>query len=301
MEIASYVGNGVYLPREIDEVLSISIDDEYQTILFEPSAQRLLLSTTESGVLAYSATVAHYTGLATGGETLEIVHEMPGLLATTAGTGEDYYTLLSTPDRVWTYYLFLYYGLDAVVITDEDSVCIYEDYAEDARNRIAPGFTAQSLLPLTPKLPLAPRWAQARRDDRAFLNTAFSIDTGFQFRAATFMRLDDALRAGDNTLSAGARVTLSTDTATPVRGVAGIWVNGTPPVYYAGTIIPTMMVSTYKFWVCRVISPAENPNLTAGQEVLLCLQNTVYEDHAVALSVKAYGPDVSADIFLIEE
>jgi hypothetical protein len=62
-----------------------------------------------------------------------------------------------------------------------------------------------------------------------------------------------------------------------------------------------MMVSTYKFWVCRVISPAENPNLTAGQEVLLCLQNTVYEDHAVALSVKAYGPDVSADIFLIEE
>ena len=286
-------GNGIWFPPRLTAVTSVQVSNAAQRYLFDYYAATLHFLGPRTGTLAFTGTVAPYEGVALGGETLAVVAELPGLLATTCGTGEPVTVLRQLDGRVWDLTAFNSLG---VGVTDEDETFIYVDESRDGARWLRDGFMDPSLLPITPKLPLAPAWPEVRRDDRAFFGEAFAPEAGFTYAVSGYLALDDSLRAG--VLGPGSALTLSTDATLPVRGVAGATLDGMTPLFYAGVMRAQALVALYKWFVCTVADPHDNPALSAGQRVLLCVHNVV-TDTTLACALYPEGPSVAVEIYTL--
>jgi hypothetical protein len=294
-------GNAFELPTFLDNVHTLALDGAAQLVVFDPSTQKLLFSASQSGSLNYSATHKAYEGLARGGEALEIVEEIPGIFATTCGTGHYVSTLRTlNPSQDWYHWWVQEWGRALVQIVDDQNIVIYQDESEGAFQKARPGYTALDLKPLTLKLPLAALWGLARRDDTSFFQEAFSPDFApMAFSSATYPALDDSQRYAADSMAAGKTVTLSTNQTAPVRGVQGVTIAGPSPTYFAGSTIPYIALSTYKFFVVKCTNPAGNSSLTSGQKYLLCANNVQLDSKAIMVNITNQGYNIAADLYEI--
>lgn len=294
-------GNAFELPTFFDNVHTLALDEAAQIVVFEPATQKLLFTASQYGILSYSATHKSYEGLARGGEALEIVEEIPGIYATTCGTGHYVSTLRTlTPAQDWYHWWVENEGRELVQIVDDQNIVIYQDESEGAFQKARPGYTALDLKPLTLKLPLAALWGLARRDDTSFFQEAFSPDFApMAFSSATYPALDDSQRYAADSMAAGKTVTLSTNQTAPVRGVQGVTITGPSPTYFAGSTIPYIALSTYKWFVVKCLDPGNNSALTSGQEYLLCANNVQLDSKSIMVNITNKGYNIAADLYEI--
>ncbi len=294
-------GNAFELPTFLDNVHTLALDGAAQLVVFEPATQKLLFSTSQSGRLNYSATHKAYEGLARGGETLEIVEEIPGIYATTCGTGHYVSTLRTlNPSQDWYQWWVDNEDRELVQIVDDQNIVIYQDESEGAFQKARPGYTALDLKPLTLKLPLAALWGLARRDDTSFFQEAFSPDFApMAFSSATYPALDDSQRYAADSMAAGKSLTLSTNQSAPVRGVQGVVIDGPSPTYFAGSTIPYIALSTYKWFVVKCTNPAGNSALTSGKRYLLCANNVQLDSKSIMVNITNQGYNIAADLYEI--
>ena len=295
-------GNAFELPRSLDNVHSLSGATE-SLIVFDATAQKLVFCKKQSGLLEYTATHKAYEGLAAGGETLEIVAEIPGIYATTAGTGHHLSTLRTlSPSQDWFAWWYQEYGIYFVQIVDEQNVVIYQDDSHGAFENSRPGYTAEELLPLTLKLPFAPLWSLSRRDDTSLFQASFAPDFApTAFSSATFPELDDTQRYAADSMAAGKAVTLSTNKSIPVRGVQGVNFTGPKPTYYAGATVPYLVLATYKWFVVKCTNRNGNSLLTDGKKYLLCVNNTHFDNRSIMVNITNEGSNIAADLYELKE
>ncbi len=295
-------GNAFELPRTLDNVHSLAGAAE-SLIVFDAKNQNLVFCKKQSGQLNYTATHKAYEGLANGGETLEIVAEIPGVYATTAGTGHHLSTLRTlSPSQDWFSWWYQEYGIYFVQIVDEQNVVIYQDDSQGAFASSRPGYTADELLPLTLKLPFAPLWSLSRRDDTSLFQAAFAPDfVPSAFSSATFPELDDTQRYAADSMATGKAVTLSTNKSIPVRGVQGVNFAGPKPTFYAGATVPYLVLSTYKWFVVKCTNRNGNAFLTDGKKYLLCVNNTNFESRSIMVNITNEGYNVAADLYELKE
>lgn len=299
-------GNMFQLPFYIDEVRKVTIGElvgeeiiyNDDIVVFDYNTQTLAFVKKITGSISYSSDSYNYTGLAAGGETLKIVREIEGVMATTCGTGEHFATLTSE-GRNWTAWNKKVLGQDLTVITDYDSIIIYRDSRKDGESYIHNGFTTSELYPMTLKLPLSPFVSDMKRDDRAFINIAFTPDPKFNYLSSTYSALDDTTRVSENSLEPDSIIVLSENEST--RGVQGIVTLGKLPVYYGGSIDPYMFMSAYKWFVVEIVATNGNTNVIIGDKYLLCIQNTIYGSRNISCQLALNAPNVAADLFSIED
>lgn len=294
-------GNAFELPTFLDNVHTLALDGAAKLVVFEPATQKLLFSASQSGRITYSATHKDYEGLAKGGETLEIVEEIPGIYATTCGTGHYVSTLRTlNPSQDWYQWWVDNEDRALVQIVDDQNIVIYQDESENAFQKARPGYTALDLKPLTLKLPLAALWGLARRDDTSFFQEAFSPDFApMAFSSATYPALDDSQRYAADSMAPGKSVTLSTNQSAPVRGVQGVTIVGPSPTYFAGSTIPYITLSTYKWFVVKCTNPAGNSALTSGKKYLLCANNVQLDSKSIMVNITNQGYNIAADLYEI--
>ena len=294
-------GNAFELPSRMDNVNSLELGDEASLVVFDATAQKLIFTAKRIGILSYTATHRAYQGLAAGGEGFEIVEEIPGIYATTAGTGHYISTLRSfNPPYDWFWWWQDEWERELVQIVDATNTVIYQDESEGAFYKSRPGYTAEELLPLTLKLPLAPLWALARRDDTSFFQEAFSPNyTTTAFSSATYNELDDTQRYAADSVAQGKSVTLSTNKIVPVRGVQGVNFPGPKPTYFAGSTVPYICLSTYKWFAAKCTTNNSNSALTIGATYLLCVNNVQFDSRSIMVNITNDGFNVAADIFAL--
>ena len=294
-------GNAFELPSKMDNVNSLELGDELTLVVFDVSAQKLLFTTPRSGILSYTATHRAYQGLAKGGESFEVVEEIPGIFATTCGTGHYISTLRSfDPPFDWFWWWQEEWERELVQIVDETNTVIYQDDSSGAFHKSRPGYTADELKPLTLKLPLAPLWALARRDDTSFFQEAFSPNfTTTTFSSATYPELDDTQRYAADSVAPGKTVTLSTNKIVPVRGVQGVNFTGPKPTFYAGSTVPHICLATYKWFAVKCVNNNSNSALTVGATYLLCVNNVQFDSRSIMVTITNDGFNVAADLFAI--
>ena len=296
-------GNAFELPRTLDNVHTLKVGTVDALVVFDATAQKLVFCKNQRGQLTYTATHKAYEGLANGGETLEIVAEIPGVYATTAGTGHHLSTLRTlSPTQDWFSWWYQEYGIYFVQIVDEQNVVIYQDDSHGAFANSRPGYTAEELKPLTLKLPFAPLWSLSRRDDTSLFQAAFAPDFNpSAFSSATFPELDDTQRYAADSMAAGKAVTLSTNKSIPVRGVQGVNFAGPKPTFYAGATVPYLVLSTYKWFVVKCTNRNGNGLLTDGRKYLLCVNNTHFDNRSIMVNITNEGYNVAADLYELKE
>jgi hypothetical protein len=296
-------GNAFELPRELDNVHILKIGAATSLVVFDATDQKIVFCKKQIGQLNYTAAHKAYEGLASGGETIEIVAEIPGVFATTAGTGHHISTLRTfSPSLDWWPWWYKKYQIYFVQIVDDQNVVIYQDGSDGAIPNSRPGYTAKELLPLTLKLPFAPLWSLSRRDDTSLFQAAFAPDfVSSVFSSATFPELDDTQRYAADSMAAGKSVTLSTNKSIPLRGVQGVNFTGPKPTYYAGATIPYLVLSTYKWFVVKCTNRNGNSRLTEGTKYLLCVNNTHFDNRSIMVNITNEGYNVAADLYELKE
>ena len=294
-------GNAFELPSRMDNVNNLQLGGTTALVVFDARAQKLIFTAPRSGILSYTATHRGYQGLAKGGESFEVVEEIPGIFATTCGTGHYISTLRSfDPPFDWYWWWESEWERELVQIVDETNTVIYQDESEGAFHKSRPGYTADELKPLTLKLPLAPLWALARRDDTSFFQEAFSPNfTTTTFNSATFADLDDTQRYAADSVAPGKTVTLSTNKIVPVRGVQGVNFTGPKPTFYAGSSVPLICLATYKWFAVKCVNNNSNSALTVGATYLLCVNNVQFDSRSIMVNITNDGFNVAADLFAI--
>jgi hypothetical protein len=296
-------GNAFELPRFLDNVQKLQTGPNYRLVVFDATLQKLIFCKNQSGQLTYTATHKAYEGLANGGETLEIVAEIPGVYATTCGTGHYISTLRTlTPSQDWYSWWVAEYNRELVQIVDDKNVVIYQDESLGAFVKSRPGYTAEELKPLTLKLPFALLWSLAPRDDTSLFQEAFTPNfSSTTFNSATFPELDDTQRYAADSMAAGKSVTLSTNKSIPVRGVQGVNFTGPKPTYYAGSTVPYLVIATYKWFIVKCTNNNGNSLLTSGQKYLLCVNNVNLDNQSIMVNVTNEGYNVAADLYELKE
>ena len=294
-------GNAFELPARMDNVNLFQLGGTAALVVFDATAQKLIFTTPRSGTLSYTATHRAYQGLAVGGEEFEVLEEIPGIYATTAGTGHYISTLRTfDPPFDWYWWWESEWERELVQIVDATNTVIYQDESEGAFHKSRPGYTAEELLPLTLKLPLAPLWALARRDDTSFFQEAFSPNyTTTAFSSATYADLDDTQRYAADSVAQGKTVTLSTNKIVPVRGVQGVNFTGPKPTYFAGSTVPYICLATYKWFAAKCTNTNSNSALTLGATYLLCVNNVHLDSRSIMVNITNDGFNVAADIFAL--
>lgn len=296
-------GNAFELPRFLDNVHTLKIGTNDTLVVFDSTEQKLDFCQAKTGTLHYTATHKAYEGLAKGGETLQVVAEIPGVFATTAGTGHHISTLRTlNPSQDWYNWWYAEEGIYFVQIVDDKNVVIYQDDSNGAFAKSRPGYTAEELKPLTLKLPFAALWSLSPRDDTSLFQQAFTPNFATAtFSSATYPELDDTQRYAADSMGAGKTITLSTNKTAPVRGVQGVNFTGPKPTYYAGGTIPYFVLATYKWFVVKCVNPNANPLLTANKNYLLCVNNTNFDNRAIMVNITNEGYNVAADLYEIKE
>lgn len=294
-------GNAIELPAKLDNVHTMQAANTTGLVVFDPDTQTLLCSKERVGTLQYTATHRAYEGLALGGETLEIVEEIPGIYATTCGTGHYISTLRTfSPPLDWYEWWVAEWGRKLVQIVDSQNIIIYQDESPNAFAKSRPGYTALELKPLTLKLPLAALYPTSRRNDDTFFQEAFQPDfLGTTFSSSTFPELDDTQRYAADSLASGKTITLSSNTSAPVRGVQGASFAGPKPTFYAGQTVPYIALATYKWFVVKCTATGGNPALTSGNRYLLCVNNVHLDSKAIMVNITNEGFNVAADLYEI--
>jgi hypothetical protein len=293
-----FYGNIITIPNYFEDITNLKIAIDEKPVVFDNTTQTLLFTKEINGNITYTATHQAYEGLSNGGETIEILDEIPGLFATTCGTGQYIHTLATLPPvQNWTQFFIQYYNLDWVAISRDTGVAIYQDYVEGASKRTKIGYTDIDIKPLTVKLPLASLWSQSRIDDTCLFQVAFSPDIKAPFNSATYNDLDDSLRQAESSMSRGSILTLSNDTITPIRGVNGINITGPTPIYYSGTINPYMVLCVYKWFLVKCMNTNGNSKLIQGEKYLLCVNNVQYETRGIMCEIKNKGFQIATDLF----
>ena len=290
------------LPGRLGNVDKFKLGDEYTVVVFDEAAQKLLFTLPISGTLNYAATHRGYQGLANGGETFEILEEIPGIYATTCGTGHYLSTLRTIdPPLDWYWWWALEWEREMVqIVAEGGNIVVYEDESEGAYYKTRPGYTTDEIKPLTLKLPLAPLYPLDRRDDRSFFQEAFSPNfTNTSFNSATYPALDDSQRYAADSVAIGKTITLSTNKTVPVRGVQGLNFTGPKPTFYAGGTAPLICLATYKWFAVKCTDTSSNPNLTTGSTYMLCVNNVHFESRAIMVTLTNEGYNVAADVFPI--
>jgi hypothetical protein len=294
--INGWSGNIIYLPPFFEDATYIKIAGTQSLVLFERSNQKIWFASKKNGAISYKALFKRYEGKSIGGEQLEIVREVQGVMATTAGTGE-YLSTMTSADPTRNYLSWNQENLsnNDIQLIDEDMTWIYEDYSPNAPDACLMGFTSEGIKPLTPKLPLAPLWPASRRNDTALMQLAFSPSDGFPYNSATYLNLDDGQRVGDSSIAIGSTITMSTNTITPVRGVNGVVVSGPTPAFYAGSVPPRVMIACYKWFIVKL--KAVTNNFQSGELALLCLHTINYETRTIGVTADSTGYTVAADLY----
>jgi PKD repeat protein len=295
-------GNAFELPRVLDNVRTLKIGGSDALVVFDSTEQKLDFCQAKTGTLHYTATHKAYEGLANGGETLQVVAEIPGVFATTAGTGHHISTLRTlNPSQDWFNWWYAAEGIYFVQIVDDKNVVIYQDDSNGAFAKSRPGYTAEELKPLTLKLPFAALWSLSPRDDTSLFQEAFTPNFATAtFSSATYPELDDTQRYAAESMGAGKTITLSTNKTAPVRGVQGVNFVGPKPTYYAGGTVPYFVLATYKWFVVKCVNPNANPLLTANKNYLLCVNNTNFDNRAIMVNITNEGYNVAADLYEIK-
>jgi len=295
--ISGWSGNIIYLPPFFEDVTYVKIAGTQSLVLFERSNQKVWFASKKNGAIYYKASFKRYEGKSIGGEQLEIVREVQGVMATTAGTGEYLSTMTSDdPTRNYLSWNQTNLGNNDIQLIDEDMTWIYEDYSPNAPDACLMGFTTEGIKPLTPKLPLAPLWPAARRNDTALMQLAFSPSDGFPYNSATYLSLDDGQRVGDSSIAIGSTISMSSNTTTPVRGVNGVVVSGPIPAFYAGSVAPRVMMACYKWFIVK-LKTASNNAFQSGELALLCLHTINYETRTIGVTADSTGYTVAADLY----
>jgi hypothetical protein len=295
-------GNAFELPRFLDNVHTLKIGGADTLVVFDSTEQRLVFCQTKTGTLHYTADHKAYEGLANGGETLQIVAEIPGVFATTAGTGHHISTLRTLdPSQDWYAWWYAEEGIFFVQIVDDQNVVIYQDDSNGAFAKSRPGYTAEELKPLTLKLPFAALWSLSPRDDTSLFQEAFTPNFATAtFSSATYPELDDTQRYAAESMGAGKTITLSTNKTAPVRGVQGVNFVGPKTTYYAGGTVPYFVLATYKWFVVKCVNTNSNPLLTANKNYLLCVNNTNFDNRAIMVNITNEGYNIAADLYEIK-
>ena len=295
-------GNAFELPRFLDNVRTLKIGGSDALVVFDSTEQKLDFCQAKTGTLHYTATHKAYEGLANGGETLQVVAEIPGVFATTAGTGHHISTLRTlSPSQDWYNWWYAEEGIYFVQIVDDKNVVIYQDDSNGAFAKSRPGYTAEELKPLTLKLPFAALWSLSPRDDTSLFQEAFTPNFATAaFSSATYPELDDTQRFAAESMGAGKTITLSTNKTAPVRGVQGVNFTGPKPTYYAGGTVPYFVLATYKWFIVKCMNPNANPLLTANKNYLLCVNNTNFDNRSIMVNITNEGYNVAADLYEIK-
>ena len=298
--------NVIELPHTLDNISTFALKTERDSdfnskmIVFQDTEQKVYFPKKRSGNIVYTANHLNYEGLANGGEQLEILNEIPGIFATTAGTGHAISTLRTLEPSRDFYEYWKTQKINKVQIIDDNSVVIYQDDSDDALFNSRPGYTAAEIQPVTCKLPLAALYSLAPRNDRSFSNFAFTPDfVSSKFTSSTYPELDDTQRYAADSLANGKLITLSTNKEIPVRGVQGINFIGAKPTYYSGKIIPKITMATYKWFVVKCKNTNGNSKLKAGSKYLLCVNNVHYDTQAIMVNITNEGYNVAAELFPI--
>lgn len=299
-------GNSFEFPLFLDNVYQISIGGTTvgkSLVVFDAKDQKVFFCKKQSGKIRYESIFKNYEGLASGGETLEIVEEIPGIYATTCGTGHHISTLRTfDPPLDWYDWWVEEWERELVQIVDDNNIVIYQDETEGAFANSRPGYTAEELKPLTLKLPLAALWPLCRRDDTSLFQEAFTPNFATStFNSATYPELDDTQRYAADSMGVGKSITLSTNKTAPVRGVQGATFQGPKPTYYAGKTIPYMVLATYKWFVVKCNNTNNNNKLTVGKKYLLCVNNLHMDSKAIMVNITNEGFNVAADLYELKE
>lgn len=296
-------GNAFEFPRFLDNVQSLQVGTAQSLVVFDATAQKIVFCQSQTGTLNYTATHRAYEGLASGGEELEIIEEIPGVFATTCGTGHYISTLRTfDPPLDWYTWWAAEWGREFVQIVDDENIVIYQDESPGALAKSRPGYTAEELKPLTLKLPFAALWSICPRDDTSLFQEAFTPDfSSTTFSSATYPELDDTQRYAADSMGAGKNITLSTNKTAPVRGVQGVNFIGPKPTYYAGGTVPHLVLATYKWFVVKCVNRNANALLTENKNYLLCVNNTNFDNRAIMVNITNEGYNVAADLYELKE
>lgn len=287
-----YYGNLVETPISLSEQTGITVTDVENSV-FSFTKQKAYFTKKLTGTLYYDIDFYAYQGLAKGGETLKIVSEIEGLMATTNGTGEHLETLtFPTFDYPESKNLIFYE--DKWWLGDYDDIVIY--YGDVKPHD---GFTDISISPVTPKLPYSPIWEDLKRTDTAMSNIAFTPDPSFAFNSSTFEGLVDSVRSAENSLRPDSLVQLSVNPT--VRGMSGVIIDGPLPVYYGGTTTVNLAISTYKWFIAEVVNTNDNDSIEIGDKVLFVVQNGSFSSTAIACILENNTPSVATDVFKIND
>jgi hypothetical protein len=302
--IKNYWNNNLIdLPYVFDDIETVKVDGENIPPVID-SFGRLIFTEKVSGLLEFNAKHVAYEGLSSGGETIKIIEEVPGLQATTCGTGEHVNTLINggrsdyNGSAIWKEW----YGpeYDWVTIINDNNLWIYQDEEKGAESRIKNGFTDSEIKPVTSKLPLAPIWPQARIDDSSFFNVGFYPYDRTPFSSSTFLSLDDTKRVGESQMYNGKVWQMSNNTISPVRGVQGLYINGAKPLYFSGDLYARILLATYKWFVVECVDNNFNEKLVNGKKYLLCVNNVHYERKSILCEITSSSFNVAADLFPCE-
>jgi hypothetical protein len=316
LKLPKYFGNIIYPPYNFTDITNFEINGEKVPVLYDYSlSPNVWYPKKRTGVLKFNAMFKKYQGLSKGGETFKIVQEIPGLMATTAGTGESINTISTTPSKIVEQYggttrnftdVWKLFNVEGVQICDYDAIVIYNDLEYGSTSRFFTGFVESRILPVTPKLPLASLWPSYGRDDSALFREAFSINPNTPFTSCHYNELEDRVRIAESSVLTGKIVTLSTDKNKPVRGVSGISTEGTSPVYFAGSTKNKFVISTYKWFVVICTNTNNNSNLRVNNTYLLCVNNTnmnelqFYPEQEVSCKLLNDDYTVAVDVFKFE-
>lgn len=294
--ISDWFGNEVQMCSWFDEVYKVTNGSNIIPTIFDYNKQHCLLAKNITGGLSYKAAACSYLGVASGGETVRVIGELPGLMATTCGTGEHIDTLLTKYNKVGLPYVDMNFGHLAVF--DDDDIEIFKD--EQSRYSVLRnGYTDPEITPLTPRLPFSGVWAEATRSDKALINLAFTPDENFPYLSSTYLELVDSIRVSENSVQPDTTIVLSSNNA--VRGKQGVIVDGPIPVYYGGSLTYELIMSAYKWLIVEITDNNDNANLSIGDKCLLCVQNSQMDNKMIACQLTSTGYMVAADLFKIEE
>jgi hypothetical protein len=307
-----YETNGLELPTSFEDIRKVNLITNTEGVSKIESLDtvvddkyRIIFTKKITGQLNLVVQHAEYQGLSNGGEIIKIIKEVEGLQASTCGTGELVNTLINSSrsiyngSEIWK----KWYGpqTDWTTIVNDKLNFIYEDYQPGSSERIKNGFTDDELKPLTPKLPLACLWAQAKISDESLINVAFYPYDKTPFNSSTYLSLDDTKKVAESQMYPGKVWQISTDTLNTVRGAKGIYVQGSKPLYFSGDLTAAkFMVSTYKWFVVECEDPGFNEKLEKGKKYLLCVNNINYEKKSISCEITSNGYNVAADLFPCE-
>lgn len=293
-----FSSNIITLPKKFDDIRLLKINNTDEPVVV--ASNKLFFVQSRNGNISYNANHVAYQGLSNGGETIEIIREIPGITATTAGTGHHSSTFITLyPEWNGSKYYLDNFQKDWVDIYGETDSAVYLDRNDGASKRIKNGYTDEDIKPITSKLPLAALTSMDRISDESLINVSFNVDKEVPFQSSTYLKLDDTKRSSESQMTKGKILQLSSDNYTPVRGVRGININGAEPVYFAGKIQQFMILSMYKWFVVKCISNNNNIKLENGKEYILCVNNVHWNNQSIKCQITNKGFNISADLFPI--